>query len=112
MLSEKIVSVINDSSNNIYVSHASFWEMTIKKSLGKLDLITSISDFYRLVLENSFMTLNFDIAAYMVLENLPLYHQDPFDRMIISQAISESLTIITQDQKFDLYKTLVPITFN
>ena len=75
--------------------------MTIKKSLGKLDLITSISDFYQLVLENSFLTLNFDIAAYMVLENLPLYHQDPFDRMII-----------TQDIKFDLYKTLVPITFN
>ena len=53
-LSERVVSIISDSSNSIYISHATFWEMTIKKSLGKLDLITSISDFYQLVLDPKF----------------------------------------------------------
>jgi PIN domain nuclease of toxin-antitoxin system len=71
-----------------------------------------ISDFYQSALENSFNVLPFDIEHYTVLESLPLLHSDPFDRMIIAQAISRDLTIITQDHKFEDYGDLVKILWN
>ena len=86
--------------------------ITIKKSLGKLDFVTPISDFYQTALENYFLPLDFDIASYRVLEALPVFHQDPFDRMIIAQAIAGNFTIITQDRKFEYYGKLVPIIWN
>jgi PIN domain nuclease of toxin-antitoxin system len=63
-------------------------------------------------LQNSFQVLPFDIDHYQILENLPQYHNDPFDRMIIAQAIAEHLVIITQDEKFILYEELVTILWN
>jgi PIN domain nuclease of toxin-antitoxin system len=86
--------------------------MTIKKTLGKLDLAVPISDFHQSALENSFNVLPFDIEHYTVLESLSLLHSDPFDRIIIAQAISKGLTIITQDGKFEDYEDLVTILWN
>lgn len=111
-LSHQVLSILNDSLSNLYVSHASYWELTIKKSLGKLDLAVPISNFYQAALDNSFNHLGFDVQHYCVLEELPLLHADPFDRMIIAQAISENLTIITQDRKFELYQHYTSILWN
>ncbi|GGC00388.1 type II toxin-antitoxin system VapC family toxin [Dyadobacter sediminis] len=111
-LSDKVLSIFNSAYTDLYVSHATFWEMTIKKGLGKLDLSVSVSKFYEAVIENSFCELFFNRDHYEILENLPLFHSDPFDRMIIAQAITENLTIITQDKKFRLYQQLVPILWN
>lgn len=111
-LSSQVISELNSSSASLYVSHATYWEMTIKKGLGKLDLNVPISEFQKIAMRNSFHSLSFDNEHYDVLEQLPLLHADPFDRMIIAQAIAEKLTIITQDKKFALYQKLVPILWN
>lgn len=111
-LSGKVLEMLGSAESNLYVSQATYWEMTIKKALGKLDLTVSVSDFYQSALENSFNILPFDIEHYTALESLPLLHSDPFDRMIIAQAISKDLTIITQDRKFKDYADLVKILWN
>ena len=111
-LSEAILEKISSPETRLLVSAATYWEMTIKKSLGKLDLTVSISDFYYSAIRNSFYTIPIDFKHFQTLEKLPLLHADPFDRLIISQAISENLTIITQDQKFKLYEELVSIEWN
>jgi PIN domain nuclease of toxin-antitoxin system len=111
-LSKIVLDKLGSPESNLFVSQATYWEMTIKKALGKLDLTVPISDFYQSALENSFNVLPFDIEHYTVLESLPLLHSDPFDRMIIAQAISRDLTIITQDHKFEDYGDLVKILWN
>jgi PIN domain nuclease of toxin-antitoxin system len=111
-ISRSTLAELNSPNTTLYVSQATYWEMTIKKSLGKLNLVVSIRDFYLSALQNSFQVLPFDIDHYQILENLPQYHNDPFDRMIIAQAIAEHLVIITQDEKFRLYEELVTILWN
>ena len=111
-LSDQVILELNSSVTSLYVSHATYWEMAIKKGLGKLDLNVPISEFCKIAMKNSFHSLSFDNEHYGVLEQLPLLHADPFDRMIIAQAIAEKLTIITQDKKFGLYQNLVPILWN
>lgn len=111
-LSQSALAELNSPNTKLYVSQATYWEMTIKKGLGKLNLTVSISDFYLSALQNSFQVLPFEIGHYQVLENLPQYHSDPFDRMIIAQAIAENLVIMTQDKKFKLYEELATIFWN
>lgn len=111
-LSNLVLEKLGSPESNLFVSQATYWEMTIKKSLGKLDLTVPIAHFYQSALENSFNALSFDIEHYTVLESLPLLHSDPFDRMIIAQVIFKDLTIITQDKKFEAYQHLVKILWN
>lgn len=111
-LSDVVLERLGSPESNLFVSQATYWEMTIKKALGKLDLTVPISHFYQSALENSFNILPFEIDHYSALETLPLLHSDPFDRMIIAQAISKDLVIITQDKKFVDYVDFVKILWN
>jgi len=111
-LSSQVIQELNASSTSLYVSHATYWEMTIKKGLGKLYLNVPVSEFRKSAMRNSFHSLSFDNEHYDILEQLPQLHADPFDRMIIAQAIAENLTIITQDKKFALYGSLISILWN
>ncbi len=99
-------------SSRVHISHATFWEMTIKLTLGKLEFSTPISGFQNLISTYNFQVLGFDFEHYKSLELLPRHHNDPFDRMIIAQAIAEDFTIITQDQQFAAYEPLVKILWN
>ncbi len=103
-LKPSILSILNDPANDLFVSHASLWEMAIKVSIGKLKLGYSIQQLELLLLQNGFVLLPFDFAHYQVLSILPFHHNDPFDRMIIAQAMSENIEIITHDEKFKGYK--------
>jgi len=103
-LSEKAENTIKDDNNNVYVSVVSFWEMAIKSSVGKLKLPESLHSIIQ-------KTKNFDIDILQLhtdyilkIETLPFHHKDPFDRMIITTAITEQLPIISIDEKFDKYK--------
>ena len=87
--------------------YASLWEMTIKVSIGKLKLNFSIAEFPNFLIQNQFSILPFDFKNYEILSQLPFYHQDPFDRMLIAQAISENIPIISHDSKFDLYDVVI-----
>ena len=106
-LSKTARAAIENDENTCYVSMASFWEMSIKINLGKLTVNgLTLSEFMDEVAENEFKTL--DIQRHHILENerLPLFHRDPFDRLIIAQAIADTMAIITSDNLFDAY----PIT--
>jgi len=106
-LSQNTIDIISNLENQVYVSHASLWEITIKKGLEKLDYPDSISQMSYFLNSNLFSVLGFDFSHYNRYLELPLYHNDPFDRMLISQAQAENFTIITQDEKFRNYDVSV-----
>lgn len=89
------------------VSVASIWEIGIKKALGKLDLKYQIEEFVAIVEESGFSNLPITKAHVMVNQGLQFHHRDPFDRIIIAQALSENLIILTKDSEFENYK--VPV---
>ena len=96
--------ILEDISNDCYVSIASLWEMSIKVGLGKLSL--KVGDYAKvidLVNENGFQILGIDFSHTLENTKLPLHHRDPFDRIIISQAIVENMDIISKDAIFDDY---------
>ena len=104
LLSRKAREIMEDQASTCFVSMASFWEISIKMRLGKLDIKgLNLPDFWDKVVENGFLIL--DIRRDHVLENekLALFHRDPFDRMLIAQALHEGLTIVTQDRVFSEY---------
>lgn len=111
-LESSIQSEMAGPLSTIYVSHASFWEMTIKSAIGKIEFPTPISQFQRIIVENEFKPLAFGFNHYEILESLPLHHKDPFDRMLIAQAIAENFMIITHDEKFAAYEPHVKIFWN
>jgi len=94
---------IEDRRNTILISKASLWEMAIKISTGKLRLTMPIPELEKYLELKSMIQLNFDFKDLDNLSKLPFYHNDPFDRLIISQAINRNFTIITDDNKFKLY---------
>ncbi|MFN4255038.1 MAG: type II toxin-antitoxin system VapC family toxin [Saprospiraceae bacterium] len=104
MLSLTARQTIEDVDNTCFVSMASFWEISIKKNLGKLDIRgLPLSEFMDEVAENNFLTL--DIRREHVIENerLPFFRRDPFDRLIIAQAITDNILIVSSDSAFDDY---------
>lgn len=97
---------ITDADNERFVSISSLWEMTIKTSLGKLPLP---DDFTNGIDHIGAALLPITVAHVRRLKLMPLHHRDPFDRMMIAQALEEGLTIVTRDRRFAAYgvQTLV-----
>ena len=91
---------IEDPENERFVSVASLWEMTIKRSVGKLDLPSNYMDGVDHIAAS---LLPITVAHLRHVQLLPLHHRDPFDRMMIAQAMEESLTIVTRDRAFRAY---------
>jgi PIN domain nuclease of toxin-antitoxin system len=98
--------VIADPANLVAVSAASAWEISIKKALGKL---SAPDDLEQQVQASGFIPLPITIAHGVAAGQLSRHHEDPFDRMLIAQAIAEGMTIVTHDKRFEDYDvTLVP----
>jgi len=96
--------VIADSDNELYLSSASTWEMIIKSAIGKLSLPASPEMFIRNQLYlNEITPLYITIEHTFALATLPMIHKDPFDRMLIAQAIYEDLTLVTDDPTIKQY---------
>ncbi len=94
-----------------FISHVSAIEIAIKHSIGKLPLPPSFElgfqhGFAETVRELAADLLPIEISHVAALSTLPLHHRDPFDRLLIAQAVSEELTIVSRDRKFDLYAGL------
>ena len=105
-LSSKARIIIEDADNTIYVSIASIWEIAIKISISKLKLSVNLEEVKTEIVKNNFEILPLDFEHIIELTNLEQIHKDPFDRIIISQAISEKCTIISKDSNFDFYKNI------
>lgn len=88
---------IESNKNLVFVSNASLWEIAIKQSIGKLNLTVSLSELFYFLKQKGFEILEYDINDLETLQTLLFYHQDPFDRIIISQAKTKNLEIITND---------------
>ena len=99
-LSPKQVTAMEDPTNTVYVSSISITEIAIKASLGKLELVFDPLDAAE---KSGFEMLNFSAKDALILTDLPFHHRDPFDRMLITQAISHKLIIATQDSIIDRY---------
>ena len=94
-----------ESEKDLFVSVASLWEIAIKVNLKKLTLAKKYEQFIPQQLAiNKIQILNIELDHLASYVNLPLHHRDPFDRLIIAQAISENLAIVSVDNKFDFYE--------
>jgi PIN domain nuclease of toxin-antitoxin system len=103
-LSQRVYSLINDTNNTLVFSIASVWEMQIKLQLGKLNLNSSLPvliDNQQRV--NNLQLLPIELVHIWGLTNLPNYHRDPFDRLLIAQAIVEQIPLVSIDSVFDNY---------
>ncbi|MBN1426221.1 type II toxin-antitoxin system VapC family toxin [Candidatus Fermentibacteria bacterium] len=95
---------IGDRENVVFISAASLWEIMIKKALGKLDLP---DEFEAVVSQEPFLHLEVSAAHAFMVGRLPPHHRDPFDRMLIAQALVEGLTLVTADPFIRKYE--VPV---
>ncbi|NBD17323.1 MAG: PIN domain-containing protein [Cyanobacteria bacterium] len=94
-----------ESDNEVCLSLASIWEIAIKVSLGKLALPTTVGEFIPEQLElNQINILPIQVSHLDTVASLPFHHRDPFDRLIIAQAICEQISVVSVDQVFDLYE--------
>lgn len=109
-LSPRVGELVADPSNNVYASAASAWEMAIKAGLGKLSVPGDIGSWLPRELAAMQVTqLPITLAHAAAVEYLPRHHGDPFDRLLIAQAITEGLAIATADRKFQRYDVrLIP----
>ena len=103
--SERLTQTVKDLCSSgeyeFYLSMASPWEMQIKHQLGKLSLAMPIVELViKNTQENNIQLLPIDLSHINYLEQLPSHHKDPFDRIIIAQAIIEGMTIISIDHAF------------
>lgn len=99
-LSKTAQDVIADPGNAVYVSAAVAWEITIKQARGRLE---APDDFIEVLQENSFIPLPITVPHALAVAQLPDHHQDPFDRVMIAQAIAENLTLVTRDGGIEKY---------
>jgi len=107
-LSPKITEIFHDTDNVLALSIVSIWEMQIKIQLGKLSLPAPLKKIVReQVAVNQLHLLNIRRKHIYKLDTLPTVHRDPFDRLLISQAITDEYTILTADKTFSLYPVKV-----
>jgi PIN domain nuclease of toxin-antitoxin system len=97
-------AAISDEGNEIFVSAASTWEISIKHKTGKLpDATPLMVHLEKAVLDEGFGGMSVTLRHGELAGSLPLHHRDPFDRMLIAQALAESLTLISNERLFDRY---------
>lgn len=103
-LSAMAAAVLDDNANVAYVSAASAWEITTKHRIGKLpDAAEIANDFATVVRERGFEALPVSIPHAQLAGNLEGAHKDPFDRMLIAQALIEQLVLISNETRFDAF---------
>jgi PIN domain nuclease of toxin-antitoxin system len=95
---------ISDPANEIFLSSASTWEMAIKIALGKLTLSLPLNAFVvSQIMQYQFKPLRITYEHTYQVEALPQHHKDPFDRLLIAQAITENLVLLTCDSVIGQY---------
>ena len=100
LLSDEARGAIGDGRNVVFVSAAVAWEIAIKSGLGKLD---APADLESAMASNRFRPLPVTIAHALAVRDLPPHHRDPFDRLLIAQAIQEGLRLVSRDPEVKKY---------
>ena len=103
-LSARALACIQDTQNTVFVSPATLWEIGIKDSLGKLTLPEPFAQIFPARLDASnIMILPILVPHLHEHRQLPFHHSDPFDRLLIAQALVEDLTLVSRDSEFAPY---------
>ena len=103
-LSRKARVALADPNTEVFISIASAWEMQIKATLQKLTLHESVDTLYRnLIIDQDFRMLGIELKDIDLLYKLPPHHRDPFDRMLVAQALRGDFTLVTKDSIVSSY---------
>lgn len=103
-LSAVAFAILADPANILRLSVASLWEIAIKVSVGKLQLGMPYRPFVdKLLADYDLQMLPIDLSHLTTVSALPMHHRDPFDRLIIAQALAEGLPVVSADPVFDRY---------
>ena len=106
-ISESILEIMENPSNDLYISTVSLWEIAIKLSIKKLDLKgLEISDLVQICQEQGIKIIQLPISSVMQYKNLPIKqnHKDPFDRALISICIADNYVFLSHDTALDQYR--------
>jgi len=101
LLSQTAREVIADPVNDVLVSAAVCWEIAIKRGLGKL---TAPADLRGALYSCGFGELHITSAHVLATETLPMHHRDPFDRILVAQALMEGATLVSRDPMVAAYR--------
>ena len=103
-LSATARTILGNESNSLYLSAASTWEMAIKTKLGKLHIPEPLQSFIPKIMSEQYLKgLPVEHAHSAQVETLPLHHRDPFDRLLVAQAMTENLTLVSCDSALTPY---------
>ena len=102
-LSSRARRLLNDPENELLFSAASLWEITLKAALGRDDFRVEPRVLRRALLDNGYVELPITGEHAVNVQTLPPLHKDPFDRLLLSQAIIESITLVTADAELERY---------
>ena len=103
-LSARAKRQLNDPENELLFSAASIWEITIKTSLGRDDFRVEPRVLRRALLDNGYVELPVTSEHAVNVDSLPPLHKDPFDRLLLSQAMVEGITLLTADAQLARYR--------
>jgi len=107
-LNETVRTQIGSRQNQVLISVATLWEIAIKTSLGKLDLKIPFEKIIEEQLDMyTFQMLPISFKALVAVSTMPFHHRDPFDRLLVAQAIVEDVPIVTRDSVFSSYPVKV-----
>lgn len=98
---------LEDPDNEVLFSAASIWEIAIKSALGKADFKASPEDMFESAKDSGFVELPVRSGAAAKVASLPHHHRDPFDRLLIAQAMTEPAQLFTTDRELTIYSELV-----
>jgi len=108
LLNSKTIDAFLDKGNEIYFSIVSAWEISIKSSIGKLILSLPVHEFLqKQIVVNELSVLPIGLRHVTKVADLPFHHKDPFDRLLIAQAITEDMSIISSDPVFHHYSVKI-----
>jgi PIN domain nuclease of toxin-antitoxin system len=106
-LSQKARDLIASPKTTVWVSTANVWEIAIKHSLGRGDMPVSSQDAMRYFQESGYRFLAVETEHAIAVEELPAHHQDPFDRILVAQALVEPMRLMTHDPLVALYSDTI-----
>ena len=106
-LSNDVRAALQDARNQIHFSAASIWEIAIKQTRGRRDFDFKSEEIAAAALASQFIELPVRWEAAAAVARLPMHHRDPFDRILVAQAMAEPLALYTADRRLGLYSDLV-----
>lgn len=106
-LPQKARDLIQAATTTVWVSAASVWEIAIKRALGKGDMPVSSQEAVRYFKESGYRFLSIGAEHAVAVESLPSHHQDPFDRILVAQALVEPMRLMTHDAIVALYSDTI-----